>query len=96
MNEAIRKCRFNLEVGDELASRALLEWEFFNYRDFLPLGDSLKSQMVMRKIFSRFNSEEIREILAQRYFLKTLDAKLAEKGLKIPESEQEADEILKI
>ncbi len=95
-NEVVRKYMFSLEIDDELASRAMLEWEIMKYNILPPLGSSLRTQKVMRKIFFRFNQEEIRELLTQPYYLlETFYSKLAEKNLKIPESGEEAEEFLK-
>lgn len=101
--EAERSLQFGGKVDDKLAAKVFLEETLFNdefiISKWIPLAKTAdKVAELSRKIISQFSFEEAREIFeglkrgenSEELF----KAKLAEKGIKIPQREKELDEFL--
>lgn len=100
--EALRRLIFGIEVDDELVGKVFLEGVFFKTHgvgfDTGDVGDSSKIAKYVRKLISQFSFEEAREIFER---LKKgekakgiFETKFTEKGIQLPQSEQELDAFL--
>ena len=98
LSEAERKIAFskNKEISDELLARGIIEALVYSHINNLS-DDSVNETRICRKIVSKLdldNMEEISEELGRDSKKTVVDA-LKERGIKIPESEKEMDEMIK-
>lgn len=107
-DEGIRSYMHGKPVSPELAARILLERVFsevFESDIEKASSDNTKIELFKRKVVSQFSLDEIRNIFHLltytdwNYFKGSFEANmrylLEEKGLKIPQSEQELEDIIK-
>lgn len=99
--EGARRLRFNKPIDDDLTSKMYLEMMFNGSfgRDIDKLTeDYMKFTKLSRKIVSLFSFEEARQIFESSKIVRdprlVMEAKLGEKGIKIPSTEQEMDDFL--
>lgn len=102
-DEGARRYQFNKEIDNDLAARILLE-EYLDLASDIDLieniKDTKKSIEVLRKIIGSLDFNEIKSIFQRLHkgknFHSVLSGALQKKGLKVPNSEKEADEMLHI
>jgi len=96
-DEAIRRIIFGKEYDDELLVKIFVEHFLYNYLVKLT-NDSNKIDRLTRKLSSQLNISDIREISENsgKNPMSEITEELRSRGIKVPKSENEMDEMLGI